>query len=63
LEVDQALQEMAVTEARRSQIVEMRFFGGLTDAEIASVLNVSTRTVRREWHMARAWLVYRFNKT
>jgi RNA polymerase sigma factor (sigma-70 family) len=39
-----------------SQIVELRFFGGLTNEEVAEVLDVSGRTVQREWRMARAWL-------
>jgi DNA-directed RNA polymerase specialized sigma24 family protein len=37
-------------------VVEMRFFGGLTEDEIAAVLGISSRTVKREWIMARAWL-------
>ena len=39
-----------------AQIVELRFFGGLTSAEIAEVLGVNERTVKRDWQMARAWL-------
>ena len=43
-------------DARKSQIVELRFFGGLTVEETAEVLKVSPRTVKREWNLARAWL-------
>lgn len=41
---------------RKSQIVEMKFFGGLTTEEVAEILKVTTRTVEREWGKARAWL-------
>jgi RNA polymerase sigma-70 factor (ECF subfamily) len=54
--VDDALQRLEVIDARQEQIVEMRFFGGLTVEEIAKALDISTRTVEREWAMARAWL-------
>jgi len=54
--VDQALNGLAELDARKSRIVEMKFFGGLTNEEIAEVLNVTTRTVEREWRKAKAWL-------
>jgi RNA polymerase sigma factor (TIGR02999 family) len=54
--VDEALCRLANWDARQCQIVEMRFFGGLSVEEIAEVLGVSTRTVKRDWNMARAWL-------
>ena len=41
---------------RKAQVVEMRFFGGLTEAETAEVLKVSPETVRRDWRLAKAWL-------
>lgn len=56
LEVDEALNKLAELDPRQAQIVEMRFFGGLTVEEIAQVLNVSKRTVDSEWAMVRAWL-------
>jgi RNA polymerase sigma factor (TIGR02999 family) len=56
LALDSALSRLATWDTRQSQIVEMRFFGGLTEEEIARVLNISSRTVKREWAMARAWL-------
>ena len=54
--LDDALQDLAKLNPRHSQIVELRFFGGLTLEEAAEVLDVSPRTVEREWRMARAWL-------
>ena len=56
LAVDLALQKLRSVDPRQEQIVEMRFFGGLTVEETAEVLGVSTRTVEREWTVARAWL-------
>jgi RNA polymerase sigma-70 factor, ECF subfamily len=53
LALDEAIQEL---DPRQRQIVEARFFGGLEESEIASLLGVSERTVRREWVKARAWL-------
>jgi RNA polymerase sigma factor (TIGR02999 family) len=57
LQLDDALSRLAGFDPRQSKIVEMRFFGGLTEEEIAEVLGVSTRTVKRDWSMARAWLL------
>jgi RNA polymerase sigma factor (TIGR02999 family) len=54
--VDDALHKLKILDSRQEQIVEMRFFGGLTVEETAEVLGVSTRTIEREWTMARAWL-------
>jgi len=54
--MDEALSRLAELDPRQSKIVEMRFFGGLTNQEIAEVLQLSVRTVEREWRMARAWL-------
>jgi RNA polymerase sigma factor (TIGR02999 family) len=58
-ELDEALCALERTDARSARIVELRFFGGLTNEEIAELLNISTRTVIRDWEFARAWL-YRF---
>jgi len=58
-ELDEALCALEKTDARSARIVELRFFGGLTNEEIAELLNVSARTVIRDWEFARAWL-YRF---
>lgn len=54
--LDDALNVLASLNPRHSQIVELRFFGGLSEAEIAEVLHVSERTVRSDWRVARAWL-------
>jgi len=54
--VDEALHDLARHDARKAQIVELRFFGGLTLEEIAEVLSIAPVTVSREWTKARAWL-------
>lgn len=54
--LDDALKAFALVDEQKSQIVEMRYFGGLTEEEVAEVLGVSERTVRRGWTMAKAWL-------
>jgi RNA polymerase sigma factor (TIGR02999 family) len=54
--LDDALNRLAEKDERASRIVELRFFGGLSVAESAGVLNVSPRTIEREWTFARAWL-------
>ncbi len=54
--LDEALLDLAKLDPRQSQIVELRFFGGLTIEEAAEVLDVSPRTVRRDWRIAKAWL-------
>lgn len=56
LALDEALSRLAEWDARQARIVELRFFVGLTEDEIASVLEISPRTVKREWSLARAWL-------
>ena len=56
LALDEALNRLAETGARRSQIVELRVFGGLTIEESAKALQVSKATVMRDWRFARAWL-------
>jgi RNA polymerase sigma factor (TIGR02999 family) len=54
--LDNALNELAKFDASAARIVELKFFGGLTNEEAAEVLGVSDSTVKREWRMARAWL-------
>ena len=56
LALDDALNALAEVDARKSKVVEMRFFGGLTTQETAEVLNVSQDTVVRDWRFAKAWL-------
>ncbi len=54
--VDEAVQKLAALDARKGRIVELRFYGGLTEEETAEVLGVSIPTVQREWRAAKAWL-------
>jgi len=56
LELDQSLKELAQFDESQSKLVELKYFGGLTNEEIAEVMGVSLATVKREWSMARAWL-------
>jgi RNA polymerase sigma factor (TIGR02999 family) len=55
--LDDALTALAVVDGRKSQIVEMRFFGGLSVEETAEALHVSVETVTRDWRIAKAWLL------
>ena len=57
LAVDEALKSLAKVDERKSQVVELRFFGGLTVDETAAVLKVSPETVNRDWRLAKAWLL------
>jgi RNA polymerase sigma factor (sigma-70 family) len=57
VELDRALEAFAAVDARRSQVVELRFFGGLTAEETAEVLHVSAETVKRDWRLAKLWLL------
>jgi RNA polymerase sigma factor (TIGR02999 family) len=54
--LDDALKQLAVFDRRKSDIVELRFFGGFSVAEIAQMLNVAEITVHRDWKLAKAWL-------
>ena len=60
--LDDALTALAKLYERQSKVVELRFFGGLTEEEIAQVLQVSARTVRSDWSLARAWLLRELSK-
>lgn len=57
LAVDEALKRLAAVDARKSEVVELRFFGGLTVEETATALGVSEETVMRDWKLAKAWLL------
>ena len=57
LALDEALHSLGSIDERKSRVVEMRFFGGLSVEETAEVLNVSPETVLRDWRLAKAWLV------
>lgn len=54
--LDEALRELEKQDARKSRIVELRYFGGYTVDAVAEILNVPKTTIEREWNMARAWL-------
>ncbi len=56
LALDAALAELATLDERLAKVVELRFFGGLTEEEVATALGVTSRTVQRDWAKARAWL-------
>jgi RNA polymerase sigma factor (TIGR02999 family) len=56
LAVDEALEKLTTMDARKGRIVELRFFGGLTEEETAEVMGISSPTVQREWRAAKAWL-------
>jgi RNA polymerase sigma factor (TIGR02999 family) len=56
IDLDRALNDLAQLDARQAQVVELRYFGGLENGEIAAVLGVSEPTVVRDWRVARAWL-------
>jgi RNA polymerase sigma factor (TIGR02999 family) len=58
--IDDALKALAVVDLRKSRVVEMRFFGGLTVEETATALGVSAVTVMRDWRLARTWLLREF---
>ena len=55
--LDDALKQLAILDERKSRVVELRYFGGLSNEEIAKVLNVTIKTVIRDWQFARAWLL------
>lgn len=56
LDLNEALERLAMLDSRKAQVVELRYFGGLKQDEIADVLNISPVTVRRDWVFAKAWL-------
>ncbi|MGA2119593.1 MAG: sigma-70 family RNA polymerase sigma factor [Bryobacteraceae bacterium] len=59
IDLDAALEDLSRLDPRQAQVVELRYFGGLENAEIAAVLGVSEPTVVRDWRVARAWLFTR----
>ncbi len=61
--LDEALNRLGEIDPRRSQVVELRYFGGLNNEEIAGVLKISENTVTRDWNMARAWLYQELRET
>jgi len=61
LALDEALNNLAAMDERKSKVVELRFFGGLSVEETAAVLKVSDETVKRDWRMAKLWLLRELN--
>ena len=57
VELDDALKSLAEVDARKSKVVELKFFGGLSTEETAEVLRVSPETVVRDWRLAKVWLL------
>ena len=62
LALDEALTVFSRLAPRQAKMVELRYFGGLTEAEIVAALNISPRTVRRDWDFAKAWLSQELNR-
>ena len=62
LALDEALSKLESLDERQSRIVELRFFGGLTEEEISHLLGISVRTIKRDWNVARAWLYAEITK-
>ena len=56
IELNDALERLGKLDSRKAQVVELKYFGGLTQDEIADVLSISLKTVRRDWNFAKAWL-------
>ncbi|HEX8895714.1 MAG TPA: sigma-70 family RNA polymerase sigma factor [Terriglobales bacterium] len=63
LELDEALTAFSQVAPRQARVVELRYFGGLTEEEIVAALNISPRTVRRDWDLAKAWLLRELSHT
>lgn len=61
--LDQALKDLEGIDSRKSQVVELKYFGGLTTEEISEALGVSTPTVERDWRMAKIWLYREISRT
>jgi RNA polymerase sigma factor (TIGR02999 family) len=62
LALDEALERLALVDRRLSQVVECRYFGGLTEQETAEALGITRRTVQRDWAKARGWLCLELNR-
>ena len=63
LRLDEALEKLAEVDGKQAQVVELRYFGGMTVAEVAEALEISERSVAREWQEARLWLYLELNQT
>ena len=56
LALDEAMHELEALDERKARVVELRFFGGLTNTEVAEVIEMAPKTAEADWYMARAWL-------
>ena len=63
LALDEALTAFSQVAPRQAKVVELRYFGGLTEEEIVAALKISPRTVRRDWDLAKAWLLRELSHT
>ena len=63
LAVDEALTVFSKLAPRQAKVVELRYFGGLTEEEVVAALKISPRTARRDWHLAKAWLLRELSHT
>ena len=63
IRIDEALKELATIDPRLVEVVELKYFGGLTHEEIAQLQGVNERTVRRDWEFARVWLARAMHST
>jgi RNA polymerase sigma factor (TIGR02999 family) len=63
VELDEALGRLETFDKRQAKIVEMRFFGGLSEDEIGAELGISERTVKRDWRIAKAWLYHELSQS
>jgi RNA polymerase sigma factor (TIGR02999 family) len=63
LALDEALTAFSQVAPRQARVVELRYFGGLTEEEIVAALEISPRTVRRDWDLAKAWLLRELSHT
>jgi RNA polymerase sigma factor (TIGR02999 family) len=63
LDLEEALTAFSQLAPRQAQVVELRYFGGLTEQEIVAALKISPRTARRDWHFAKAWLLRELSRT
>ena len=63
LALDDALTAFSLVAPRQAKVVELRYFGGLTEEEIVEAMKISQRTVRRDWDLAKAWLLRELDQT
>jgi RNA polymerase sigma factor (TIGR02999 family) len=61
--LDEALSRLQRADARAARVVELRFFGGLSEDEVAEAIGVSAITVKRDWKFARAWLIHQLHSS